>query len=82
MTNELTPAPWHVDDGDDVICAGGLVAVCYGGHNYNRQDPEYSAAMRANARLIAASPTMYEYVKKQAEKGDVDAQEIISAIHE
>lgn len=34
----------------------------------------------ANAHLIAASPTMYAYIKKQAEKGCEDAKKIISSI--
>lgn len=32
----------------------------------------------SNARLIAASPRLYEYVKVQAMKGDSDAAKIIA----
>lgn len=36
---------------------------------------------RANARLIAASPTMYEYIERRAEAGDSDAAAILEAIN-
>lgn len=36
----------------------------------------------ANARLIAASPTMYEYIQKQAKGGDEDAAQIIRSIND
>lgn len=35
----------------------------------------------ANARLIAASPTMYDFVKKCAAEGNRDATRILEAIH-
>ena len=34
----------------------------------------------ANARLIAACPTMYDYINKKAGEGDAEAQSIIAAI--
>jgi hypothetical protein len=34
----------------------------------------------ANARLIAACPTMYEYIQKKAEDGDAEAQSIINTL--
>lgn len=41
---------------------------------------EEDEAGKANARLIAASPTMYEYIARKAQEGDTDAQAIISGI--
>lgn len=38
-------------------------------------DPE---KIEANARLIAASPTMYSYILKKAEEGDAEARSIIA----
>lgn len=35
----------------------------------------------ANARLIAASPTLYAYVAKRAEAGDQEASQIVEAIN-
>lgn len=35
---------------------------------------------QANARLIAACPTMYDYIAKRAADGDADAQAIVEAI--
>lgn len=34
----------------------------------------------ANARLIAASPKLYDFVKSLSEKGDADAAALISSI--
>ena len=38
------------------------------------------AEARANARLIAASPTMYSYILSKAKEGDKDAAKIIESI--
>ena len=37
-------------------------------------------ADRANARLIAACPTMYAYIAKKAQDGDADAARILAAL--
>lgn len=37
--------------------------------------------VRANARLIAASPTLYAYVARKASEGDVEATKIVESIH-
>lgn len=34
-----------------------------------------------NARLIAAAPTMYDFVQRAAKDGDADAKAIMEAIH-
>ena len=36
---------------------------------------------RANARLIAASPTMYDYLVERAQSGDARAASIVEAIN-
>lgn len=56
----------------------------YAGHRYiaaasGRDVPSWVEVV-ANARLIAACPTMYDYIKTQAEKGDEDAAKIINSI--
>lgn len=33
------------------------------------------------ARLIAAAPTMYEFIKKASERGDADAIAIVEAVN-
>jgi hypothetical protein len=35
----------------------------------------------ANARLIAASPTMFDYVKRRADEGDAEAISIVENIN-
>ena len=42
---------------------------------------EGTAAMLANARLIAAAPTMYEYIILSASKGCATAKKIMEAIN-
>ena len=39
-----------------------------------------SMAPEANARLIAACPTMYAYIAKKAQDGDADATRILAAL--
>lgn len=34
----------------------------------------------ANARLIAACPTMFDYIRQKADAGDTDARQIVEAI--
>lgn len=46
--------------------------------------PEHIVAIadenEANAQLIAASPSLYEFVRCKAEEGDIDAQKIITSV--
>lgn len=35
----------------------------------------------ANARLIAASPTMFSYIQRKAAEGDVEAAQIMEAVY-
>jgi hypothetical protein len=39
------------------------------------------ATPHADARLIAAAPTMAAYIEKRAAEGDVEAKSIMEAIH-
>lgn len=34
----------------------------------------------ANGKLIAAAPTMYDYIERQAERGDKEANSILSQL--
>lgn len=80
MSTQHTPRPWlvkpvaapmsHNGDIGIVTAKGALIAVAL---------LERGRAA-ANARLIAASPLMYEYIAKRAKEGDDDAASIIAAI--
>lgn len=75
-----TQGPWEVDGieityGGQGICLMGEPAQYAG--DFARMLPNYEA----NARLIAASPTMYEYVAKRAAGGDTEAATIMEEIH-
>jgi hypothetical protein len=74
-----TPGPWEVAgfhgrsekiEADNKVC----VAIMPGWH------PEHWEEMDANARLIAAAPTMAEYIQRKADEGDQDAAKIISSL--
>ena len=41
-----------------------------------------SAEVAANARLIAAGPEMYDYIKEQAAKGDAQAQQLVAKVNQ
>ena len=72
-----TEGPWTRKEIDEpgpqteVWAHGKLLATIYGARH-----PEGIA----NARLIAAAPTMYDYIMSRADAGDVDALRILEAI--
>ncbi len=66
--------PWiaapHQEDGGDIVC--------------DAPDDDCEASLRrwpANARLIAAAPTMAAYIGRRANEGDADAVEILKAAY-
>lgn len=89
-----TPGPWRsiIDDtggqwsgwplcvcpvGDDdrsVVRTGGQWPYEWDAHTSQ-------AEAVANARLIAASPAMYDYVASKADAGDEEALKIVEVIH-
>jgi len=81
-----TKGPWEAQEPDTgkepgigIIAAnlGGMVAwVGYTGANFRK--PETA---KANARLIAAAPRMYDRIAKLAVDGDAEAIEIMEAIN-
>lgn len=77
QTSAHTPGPWHVCGGshpDKVLAAdSNLIADC----SHPNRPPHFG---EANARLIAAAPTMYSYIAKKAAEGDSDAKDIIDSI--
>jgi len=74
-----TKGPWHTvkltkqwgvyeQDGTSIAKVGDAYGVI-------------AERREANARLIAASPTMYEYIASKANAGDEDAARIIASIN-
>ena len=81
-----TPAPWRIEwntaqggeghyitDSNDMGELSRIAAVLF----HDDADGE----TRANARLIAASPTMYDYLVERAQSGDARAASIVEAIN-
>ena len=81
-----TPAPWliewnaaqggeghYITDSKDMAELSRIAAVLF----HDDADGE----TRANARLIAASPTMYDYLVERAQSGDARAASIVEAIN-
>jgi hypothetical protein len=82
MTTKHTPAPWQIDGGTFVYALGP------GGTNkfftsVQAAGPERIGELEkeANARLIAASPMMYDFIAMLAANGNTKAALIIEAIH-
>ena len=81
-----TPGPWAMTaDGSGFYVEGGnlLVAVA---QEVDKHSPDIDGYMagketEANARLIAAAPTMYSYIETKALNGDDEAKQILEAIH-
>ena len=81
-----TPAPWliewnaaqggeghYITDSKDMGELSRIAAVLF----HDDADGE----TRANAHLIAASPTMYDYLVERAQSGDARAASIVEAIN-
>lgn len=85
-----TPGPWHVEvESDDepnadvrevyvchpgTLCSASVVATMTTSRWVSLQERE------TNARLIAACPTMAGYIRRQANRGDLEAVAIIAAL--
>ena len=86
-----TPGPWVVTV-DDISCLDyanpSAVKEGFIRHGIAQPDGGFTLAVvvddvidgEANARLIAASPTLFDFVAKKAAEGDADAARIISLI--
>lgn len=81
MTNaKHTPGPWKACDGGT---NGHYVTAPYADKPYNcivltpQMKGEEGAA---NARLIAASPVLYDYILKQAKNGCEEAKSMLALL--
>lgn len=86
-TQTSTPGKWHYAPTGKVMQGysqpygimqegyENLVAGVFGDVKGGKEVAE------ANARLIAAAPTMYDFVKRYADGGDLSAKQIINDIH-
>ena len=75
---EHTPGPWKAEgtcpqEGWD----GWWVKDAEGNHIAEATGYQADETRQANARLIAAAPVMYDYIKIRAEEGDERAEEIM-----
>ena len=84
MPHSFTPGPWVVVGNltkyVEARLVGGLiqeVAAC----GPTMADEGYGQHQEANARLIAAAPTMYEYIASSASNGCAEARKIMEAIN-
>ncbi len=85
MTKQKTDAahtkgPWQIAGASaapfiNIVQAETLCDVC--AVSCDDPGPEEQAA---NARLIAASPTMHAYIQARARQGDVEAKSIIDSL--
>lgn len=82
-TTQHTPGPWtvrwqdsklYIDAANIYICA----IIQYGMPMQNRG---YYVHEEANARLIAACPTMYNFIKAEAEQGNKKAIDLLNSIN-
>ena len=72
-----TPGPWTISRaGTTLLGDGKLIADTNGSSRMS------SGEAKANAALIAACPTMFDYCIKQAHNGDEDARLIVEGINE
>jgi len=86
MSGGYTAGPWLCqspeDDGSITIIGDNLGGLVGAAHCWPTEvDTGGSDRVRANARLIAAGPTMADYIRKRAEAGDSEALAIWEAIN-
>lgn len=77
---EAVTGEWTIVDGD-----GGLIAEVPNPYTTYEMQVSYAAEpdcpLEAYARLIAASPTLFEYVQRRAEEGDSEARALVESVH-
>jgi len=75
-----TPGPWVVEYYDSVRskATGEFVCNAITYNKYGRTEEQRLLLQEANARLIAAAPMLYDYVKVRANHGDKSAQRLIA----
>lgn len=87
MTTKFTPGPWYVGSGAYEGRNIYSVASVTDDEGFTYQPIVASAeddgikCWDANARLIAAAPTMYEYIASSASNGCAEARKIMEAIN-
>lgn len=90
MMNKHTPGPWLLRTAPTsaglchiVSAADWRGAFIYGDGIRKGVDDALPKAqeLAANARLIAAAPTMYEYIASSASNGCTEARKIMEAIN-
>lgn len=69
----FTPGPWQAHG--IYVFGGGVTTVAKAPY----ADVSLAQA-KANARLIAASPTMFEYIVRRASEGDSEAAAIVREV--
>jgi hypothetical protein len=75
----LTPGGLHVAGRSPSVRAGNHVVASVNRFLDYRLNETTCVEAEGNARLIAMCPTMFEYIKKQADH-DLEAQKIVSLI--
>ena len=87
MSDEYTKGPWYVGSGTYEGRNIYSVASVTDDEGFTYQPIVASAeddgikCWDANARLIAAAPTMYEYIASSASNGCAEARKIMEAIN-
>ena len=83
-THKHTPGPWKFGKELTARSVEWLVSFDAGSKGRGIAIAETCAGSGnedANARLIAASPTMYDYLVERAQSGDARAASIVEAIN-
>ena len=76
MNTRHTPGPWVAQkDGYSVLSEDWLIGTPGG------KPDEVAVCSKRDAALIAAAPTMYEYIASSASNGCASALKILEAIH-
>lgn len=77
MTNKHTPGPWEISHEQKNI---GFEIFCFVGDDHYNVGPARLIRERADAHLIAASPTLYQYALDQANNGCEKAKTMLASL--
>ena len=89
-TAQHTPGPWTVAAFDGravgaphshIVGTDGRPVAYASAGRMNEADLNGAGEASANARLIAAAPTLYDFVARISQSGDNEARQILEAIN-
>ena len=75
-----TPGPWGITIDNNIARIGNQPGIYFAQVNLGQRSSQFRSEKEANARLIAAAPRMYGWLKRMSPSWDEEAKNIIASI--